>query len=238
MPQFDPTALRLAVTFGAMGVWVVAIALATARWGEKVGGFLIGIPSTAGLSFFFTGLFVSSAVAVRATDDFPVFMSLACVFLLVFGYLAKRNFATGIGGALLVWLALSLLVVYSGLDDFGLSLAASLVVFAATYYLFRRHLRPRMSGGGGAPKRSVPLTLLRFALGGGIVSLAVFFGQVGVPVLSALAASFPALSISALLAVRMDNRDEGTGHARGLTMSSAVSIMVMLIPFSVAVHYL
>lgn len=104
MLQSDSTALRLSVTFGVMGLWVIIIAVASSRWGERLGGFLIGIPSTAGLSFFFIGLFASPAAAVCATDDFPLFMSLTGMFLITFGYLSRRGFATGIGGGMLVCL--------------------------------------------------------------------------------------------------------------------------------------
>ena len=238
MPQIDPTALRLAVTFGTMGAWVIIIAFASARRGEKLGGFLIGIPSAAGLAFFFIGLFTSSATAVSATDDFPLFLSVNGIFLLAFGYLSRRSFTAGIGGALSVWLVGSFLVVRSGLNDFGVSLAGGVAIFAVVYYLFRFELKPQMSTGGPNLKHSIPLVVSRFFVGGGIVSLAVYLGQIGAPTLSAMAASFPALSLSALLAVRMNYKSEGTSHARGLTMASTVSLAVMLIPFTMVVHYL
>ena len=220
-----------------MGLWVITIAVASSKWGERLGGFLIGIPSTSGLSFFFIGLFASPAAAVSTTDDFPLFMSLSGIFLLTFGYLSRRSFATGIGGGMLAWFVASFLVLRSGLDNFNLSLAGSAAIFVAVYYLFKHGLKPTMSEGDVRQESSTPLNFLRFILGGGIVSLAVILGITGIPVLSAIAASFPALSISALLAVRMSYKNEGTSHARGLTMSSTVSIAVMLIPFSIAVHY-
>lgn len=238
MSQFDTAVLRLVLTFGVMGVWVMVIAFATASRGGKLGGFLIGIPSTSGLSFFFTGWLVSSATAVRATNDFPVFVSLSGLFLLCFGYLARRSFVIGVCGSLSAWFAASLLVVYSGLDDFGISLLGSLVISAVTYCIFRFKLKPRKTPGGIPSTSSLLLLLLRFLLGGGIVTLAVFFGQIGIPILSAMAASFPALSISALIAIRMNSKTEGTEYPRGMAMPAMVSIVLMLVPFSIAVRYL
>lgn len=215
----------------------MVIASATAKWGGKLGGFLIGVPSTSGLSFFFTGWFVSSTTAVKATNDFPVFVSLTGLFLLCFGFFARRSFVEGIVASMCIWFLTSLLVVYSGLDDFGTSLLASLVISLVVYTLFRFKAKPRKPSGGAGQTNSPALILTRFLLGGGIVTLAVFFGQIGIPILSAMAASFPALSTSALIAIRMNSKTEGTDYARGMTMSVMVSIMIMLIPFSIAVHY-
>lgn len=226
------------LAFAVGGTWVTAIAFMTARKGGKLGGFMIGIPSTAGLAFFFTGWFVSSATAVSVTEDFPLFMSITSIFLLCFSYLARRSFSVGLGGALVIWLAVSLTIVESGLDDFGVSLLGSLGVAVVVYCVFRFKSKPKKPLGGSASKYTAVPILLRFLLGGGIVALAVFFGQIGIPVLSALAAAFPALTISALIAVRMNSKTEGAEDARGLTMSAMVSLMTMLIPFSAAVHYL
>jgi len=220
-----------------MGVWVMFISFATSKKGGKLGGFLIGVPSTAGLAFFFTGWFVSPQAAVGETTDFPLFISLSGIFLLCFAFLARRGFASGLILSLLVWFASSLLVYGTGVDDLTLSLLGSLTISAIVYCIFRFGAKPRKSNGGGNPNNSPWVATMRFLLGGGIVTIAVLFAQVGIPILSAMAASFPALSTSALVAVRMNSKTEGTEIARGLTMSATVSIMVILIPFSVAVHY-
>ena len=80
--------------------------------------------------------------------------------------------------------------------------------------------------------------MFRFALVGGIVTLAVFMGHLDMPIRSAMISSFPALSISAIVAVRVGNKDGGVDSARGMTMGIFVSIMLMIIPFSVVVHCL
>lgn len=214
------------------------IAFVTTKRGGRFGGFLLGIPTTAGLSFFFTGWLVSSATAVRATNDFPVFISITGIFLLCFWYLARRSFVVGMGGSLLIWFVMSLLVVYTGFDDFGLSLLGSLLISVALYYIFRFKSKPRKQPEGIGQTYPRQLILPQFLLGGGVVTLAVFFGQVGIPILTAMTAAFPALTTSALIAVRMNGKAEGTEHARGMTMSATVSIMLMLVPFSIAVHYL
>ena len=229
--------LRLVLTFLAMGVWVSIIVIATEKHGGKLGGFLVGIPSTSALSFFFTGLYVSPSAATDATNVFPVFMSLAGIMLLCFCLAARRGFAFGLIVSISVWFVLSFLIFYTELNDFELSLVISLAVSLAVYYGFRWKLKPR-SAGKMKPRHTKHLFVLRFVFTGGVVALAVLMGQLGIPVLSGMLAAFPVLTISSLIAVQVDAESGGTVQARGMTMSMMVSIMLICIPYSIAVHYL
>lgn len=233
----DYLAVRLMLTFLVMGAWVSIIALATEKRGGKLGGFLAGIPSTSAFSFLFIGLYISPEAAAAATNPFPIFMSLTGLFLLCFGFAARKGFAFGIIASVLIWFLASFLIIYSGLGDFGLSLTSSVVVSVVVYLGFRWRLRPR-SPGRAKLRYTWQLLLLRFVLAGGVVSLAVLMSQIGIPVLSGMFAAFPALSISTLIVVQMSKEPGGTERAIGITMSMMVSIMLMCIPYSVAVHYL
>lgn len=228
---------RVALTFLAMGVWVSIIVIATEKHGGKLGGFLVGIPSTSALSFFFTGLYVSPSAASNATNVFPVFLSLAGIMLLCFGFTARRGFAFGLIVSIAVWFILSFLVVYTQLNDFELSLVLSLAVSLIVYYGFRWRLKPR-STSKMRPRHSKNLFLIRFVFTGSVVALAVLMGQLGVPILSGMLAAFPVLTISSILAIQMEGESGGTQQARGMTMSTTVSIMLLCIPYSIAVHYL
>ncbi len=197
----------------------------------------MGIPSTSALSFFFTGLYVSPSAATSATNVFPVFMSLAGIMLLCFGFAARQGFAFGLIVSILVWFTSSFLVVFTEFNNFELSLVLSLAVSVIVYYGFRWRLKPR-SAGKMKPKHTKNLFILRFVFTGGVVALAVLMGQLGVPILSGMLAAFPVLTISSLIAVQMDGESGGTVQARGMTMSMMVSIMLICIPYSIAVHYL
>jgi hypothetical protein len=118
MSPLEDLVLRLVLTFLAMGAWVSIIVIATEKHGGKLGGFLVGIPSTSALSFFFTGLCVSPSAATNATDVFPVFMSLTGIMLLCFGFAARRGFAFGLMVSISVWFILSFLIVYTEFNDF------------------------------------------------------------------------------------------------------------------------
>ena len=157
--------------------------------------------------------------------------------LLCFGFAARRGFAFGIIVVISAWFLMSFFVVYTGLNDFGLSLVLSAAISAILYSGFRWWLRPNAPG-KAKPRHSWPLLLLRFVFGGSVVTMAVLMGQLGVPILSGMFAAFPALTISSLIAVQMNRESGRTERARGMTMSMMVSIMIMCIPYSIAVHYL
>jgi hypothetical protein len=229
--------VRLVLTFLSMGVWVTAIALATEKWGGKLGGFLVGIPSTSALSFFFTGLYVSPIAASNATNAFPVFLSLTGLMLLFFGFAVRRGFAFAIITSSMVWFFVCVLFIYLELDNFELSLIASTVFLVILYAGFRWWLRPRAQA-QAKPKHTVPILVLRFVFGGSAVTMAVLMGQLGIPILSGMFAAFPALTISSLVAVHLNKENKGIERAGGMIMSMMISITVMCIPYSIAVHYL
>jgi len=226
--------LQLLVTFVVMGSWVTIIAYATDNRGRDLGAFLVGFPSTSAMSFFFTGWIVSPSVAVEATTDFPLFMSLTGSFLVVFAFASRKSFSKGLGWALVFWVVTSLLIVLSGFKDFGLSMVGCTVVSAITYYLFRWRLQlPFVKDVTKVFNRGH--LVIRFVLGGGIVATAVGMGLAGIPVLSGMFSAFPALFSSTLLAVNMRHEKE---YSRGMTMGMMVSAILMIIPYSVAVRYL
>jgi hypothetical protein len=230
-------AFRLLLTFVAMGTWVSVIAMATERWGGKLGGFLVGIPSTSAFSLFFTGLYVSPSAAVSATDSFPVFMSLTGVFLLCFGLTARKSFRAGLAASISVWFALSFLVVLINVNEFIISLVVSALISVAIYVGFRIWRTPVMRS-RSKTRVSGSLLVLRFVFGGAVVTIAVFMSQIGIPILSGMFAAFPALTISTLIAIQMNGKTRGTEHARGIAFPIMVSIMLLCIPYSIAVHYL
>ena len=232
----DPL-FRLVLTFLSMGIWISIIVVATERWGGKLGGFLIGVPSTSAFSFFFTGLYVSPTVASASTDSFPVFMSLTGLMLLFFGFATHKSFFIGLAAAIAVWFFVSFIVVYSEFNNFELSLLGSLVISGVLYCMFRWWLRPELLG-KAKPRHSWPLLLFRFAFAGSVVTASVVMGELGIPMLSAMFAAFPSLTISTLINIHMNKETGGIDKVRGMTMSITVSIMLMCIPYSIAVHYL
>jgi len=227
--------LHLSLGFIVGGSWVALIAWFGELRGSKIGGFIAGLPSTVAVGFLFIGWNQSAAVAVEATTTFPLFYCSAGIFLLCFSALAERwqSFWRTLVASLLIWLALTSLVAVSGVQTFGFSLAVCILVSIAVYWLFAKK---RSSQRRTSDKRRTQFdVLLRFFLGGSIVSLSVLTSQVAGPHIGVIPTSFPAISCSTLYVL---NRTHGLEFSRAFTMPIMVSAMVTVVPFVVAVRVL
>ena len=149
--------LHLALAFIVGSLWVILVTVASEKKGSAVGGILAGLPSTSALSFLFIGINQSSAAAVQATTVFPLVFSFTCAFLLFYAVFVKRGFVVGLSISLLIWLAVSGVVVVSGLDDFRLSLACGVLVSAATFYVLVERLGLKSFPGQGKDYSAVAI---------------------------------------------------------------------------------
>ena len=230
----NPLLLHLALAFVVGSLWVPLVTLIAEKVGSTAGGIIGGLPSTSALSFLFIGVNQSSDAAVQATTVFPLAFSFTCAFLLFYAFFSKRGFRFGLSVSMLIWFAISALIVFSDLKNFALSLAVGVLVLAATYYVFAERLRltifPREQR-----HYSTLQHLERGLLAGVIVLLAVKASQTGGPVLGGIFSSFPAVFTSTLYIV---NKSRGTDFSRSLTKPLAVSSILTVIPYCLAIRAL
>lgn len=214
------------------GGWVTFVTWVTEKYGSDLGGFFGGLPSTMVFTFFFIGWIESTQLAVAATTSFPLFMGFTVAFLFVYSFFTKWGFAVGLIAGFAVWFlaALSITLIAPG---FVPSLLGYVVVSLATYYGLRRLKLRRL--GHIQPKYTMNLRLLRFAISGGIIIVAVLASQVGGPVFGAVFSAFPAVFTSTLYTV---SKSLGTEFSRGMTTSLMLSAIFTVVPYSIAVRYL
>lgn len=229
----DSLALHLTLAFAVGCLWVPLVAIISERTGNT-GGILGGLPSTSALSFLFIGLNQSSEAAVQATAVFSLAFSFTCAFLLFYAFFAKRGFRVGISISLLMWFIVSALIVGSNFKNFELSLVMGVLVLAAIYYVFAERLNLKSF----PPEERHYTTVQHLGRGvfaGFIVLMAVIASQIGGPVLGGIFSSFPAAFTSTLYIV---NKSRGTDFSRSLTKPLAVSSILTVIPYGIAVRYL
>lgn len=222
----------MALAFLIGGGWVTFVTWVTEKYGGDLGGFLGGLPSTSAFSFLFIGWTESTQLAVAATTSFPLIMSFTVAFLLVYSLFAKRGFAAGLVAGLSVWFLAALSITLIA-PDFVPSLLGCVVVSLATYYGLRR-LKLR-SIGHVQPRYTLYQRLLRFAISGGIIVVAVLASQVGGPIFGAVFSAFPAVFTSTLYTV---SKSLGTEFSRGMTTSFMLSAIFTVVPYGIAVRYL
>lgn len=229
----DSFFLHLVLAFAVGSLWVSAITIIAEKKGSIVGGILGGLPSTSAFSFLFIGLNQSSAAAVQATTVFPLAFGVTSAFLLGYAFFAQKGFGRGILVSLLMWFAVSGLIVGSGLQDFSLSLVSGILISALTYYCFTKLKLKNLKGEKTHYK--IRDVALRGVGAGALVLVSVFLSQIGGPVLGGIAAAFPAVFTSTLIIL---NRSRGTEFSRAVTKPLVLCGILTIIPFCVAVRFL
>lgn len=224
--------VRLLLAFAVGSIWVALVAILTERKGIAW-GILGGFPSTVAFSLLFIGLNQSVKAAVEATVVLPIAFSVSNAFLLLYAFCARRGFGFGFWVSLLVWLGFSAAIAALDLRDYATSLAAAAVVSALTFAAFLKTELPYFPG--IAKLYGKKEVLIRGVTAGALVSSAVLLSQIGGSIVGGIAASFPAVYVSSIIIL---NRTRGTEFSRAMTKPLAISGILSVIPYSVAVHYL
>ena len=225
--------LHLVLAFVVGSLWVTVITIIAEKKGSLVGGILGGLPSTSALSFFFIGINQSSTAATQATTVFPLAFGVTSAYLLLYAFFAQKGFGLGISLALLIWFALSGLVIASGLRNFAVSLVAGTLISVVTYYFFTKKLTLKNLTGGEKLYKFHEI-MLRGIGAGSLVLISVLLSQTGGPILGGIASAFPAVFTSTLIIL---NQSKGTEFSRAMAKPLAVCGILTIIPFSVTVRY-
>lgn len=226
--------IHLILAFVVGSLWVTVITVIAEKRGSVLGGILGGLPSTSAFSFFFIAINQSTAAAVEATTVFPLAFSITSVYLFLYAFFAQKGFSRGISISLVIWFAVSGLIVASGLKDFVVCLAAGVLISAITCFSFAKKLKLPSLGGQEKHYRLWEI-VFRGVGAGALVLIAVLLSQIGGPVLGGIAAAFPAVFTSTLVIL---NRSRGTEFSRAITKPLVLSGILTIIPFCVAVRYL
>jgi hypothetical protein len=224
--------IRLILAFAVGSIWVATVTIITERKGTTW-GVLGGFPSTAAFALLFIGLNQSPTAAVEASIVLPVVFSVSNACLLLYAFSARKGFAFGFGISLMAWLGFSAVVVAIGLNDYAVSLAAAAVISSLTLIAFLKVKLPRFEGQSKLyGKKEI---LVRGSVAGTIVALTVLLSEFGGPIVGGIAASFPAVYVSTLIIL---SRSKGVDFSRSITRPLAISGILSVIPYSVAVHFL
>jgi hypothetical protein len=181
---------------------LLAASLAVRRWGEAIGGFLVGLPLTSGPVSVFLTLEHGPAFAAQATSGSLIATAAQAAFCVVYCRLAKRGWPVALAAASATFAVVAGFLQWSALPENALFLIAALAIMLAL-----NMIRNRAAGTGrfdppwwDLPLRMVLITAL-------VVSVTLVAPYVG-PEGSGVLASFPFMAlILALFAHRQ------VGHA-------------------------
>jgi len=229
----DLLLLRLLLAFGSGWLVVAVVTTVADAYGTGRAGFAGGLPSTGPVTLLFIGWSQSEGAAVQAAVGFPLGFGITFVFLMIYALPRRGRFEVRMAAALSFWFLLATLAALSGLNDFAISVAvsvlAALVVYAAL----------KLAGIGDVPpvptRFSVPRVVWRGTLGGCVVAGVVLLSFVVGPLVGGVFAAVPAIWTSSLY---VTDRVHGLEFSRSLAKSFITVATLTIVPFGFAVRYL
>ena len=142
----DPFAYKLFLSFIVGGLWTVVGTAIGERSGTKAGGVIAGMPSAIVVALFFIGWTQSPEVASEATTLVPLVLAFIALFCVVYVLLYPTGFARAIVVGLAFWFAVSLGIVFAGVNRFSHSLIGWAVIVPSCYIVFEKVLRIPSAG--------------------------------------------------------------------------------------------
>ena len=232
--------MYLLAAFLTGGAWIAAATLVAERSGSRLGGLIIGFPSTTVVSFVFIAISQSASVAVNATTIFPIVYGFTALMLAVYYIISYRyGFSSGLILSICLWLGLSLATVASGVDIAEASVGY-LLLFAISIYLFSLVPggRAGIRGNGGTASAHL---VLRAAFSGAMVAVTVLASNVAGPVLGGALAAFPSSFIASIVILNEMNGPEfARSSAKPMMLSGMLtsvaycfSVRLLYVPFGV-----
>ncbi|MFM0032447.1 hypothetical protein PQR70_40230 [Paraburkholderia madseniana] len=168
---------------------LLAATVAVRRWGEAIGGLLVGMPLTSGPISVFLALEHGSAFAAQATAGSLVATAAQAAFCVVYCRLATRGWPMALAGAGATFSLVAGLLQWSALPQRALFLVAILAVTHALNLIPSEAVR---TGRLDTPRWDLPSRMALIA--GLVVSVTLIAPYVG-PKASGVIASFPFMAI-------------------------------------------
>ena len=214
-------------------IWITSATIIAEKFGTKLGGLITGIPFTAMISLFFIGWTQTTIFASQSTTIVPIIMGINTLLVVIYIILTPFNFYLAIVTSLIFWFISSLGIVFSGFDNFTHSLIGLAVLLAFSYFVLEKKTIIK-SEGRQSTQYSVLQILLRGAISGLIIVIAIIMAKIGGPLLGGAFAVFPAVTFSVMII---------TYYARGQSFScamlkvAALTGAINVVIYAIAVRY-
>lgn len=187
--------IKLLLSFVVGGFYIAFTIWVSEKFGSRLGGLFIGLPSTLLISLLFIAWTQNSQAAVAALPVVPATIAANSLFLVAFIYFHKFGRTNAFLAASLLWFALSFPLAFFSLKNILISLGLATIFFGQAIYWLRRFPHRKLERFTLTHKEF----LFRVIFSGSFVTLAVLLGKALGPLWGGMFASFPAAFSSSLL---------------------------------------
>ncbi|MFH1785823.1 MAG: DUF3147 family protein [Candidatus Micrarchaeota archaeon] len=185
--------IKLILSFITGGVYIAFTIFLSEKFGSKLGGIILGLPSTTLISLIFIAWSQDMSAVVGALPIIPAAISLASLFTVVFMMFFKHGIKTAFLVALLIWAICGLSFIFLEITFFHSIILAAIIFAAAILYLQKfPHTKLKKIS------TSFPEFFYRSFFAGTVIVISVLMSKFMGPVWGGLFAVFPAAFSSSL----------------------------------------
>jgi len=185
---------KLVLSFLVGGLYIATTIGISERFGSRVGGLVIGLPSTLLVSLVFIAWTQDSSVAVSAVPPIPAAVAASSIFLAVFILLHRYGRWCALVLGIVAWLILTLPLIFFP-QTILVSCAIATAFFAIAIFSLNRFPCKKLDKFALTPRQFTGRVVATGSMVATAVALAHFFG----PLWGGVFASFPAAFASSVL---------------------------------------
>lgn len=224
----DPFVVKVFLSLIIGIIWVILSTYIAERVSGKIGGLIVGLPSTAVISLLFIGLTQGIPAALTASKIIPFSSGLYCFYFIAYLLLTKKGFKQGFFGSLIVWFIFAIVAVRFSPDNLLVSIILWLILVASCIWWVVKNVQINHKL---IPKKIIGNPLwLKALITGTVISLIVIIGKIAGPKWGGVFANFPALTISTYLVTIKSGGIEFTRLiAKNILISTTTTIGIFAI---------
>ncbi len=220
--------LKTAASFVTAGIWIAGSTMLAEKLGSKIGGLIANLPSNILVSMIFVALSQDRFFAAEAVRTLPLGMAANTIFIFVMIISLRYGILLSALLGLLGWLAAILAAGKAGYSGWTggiiIYLAVMFITFLIAEYVLKIPSAPRI------PKAYRPYQILIRALfAGSIVAGTVVVAQLAGPFWTGLFASFPAVLLSTLVILAVNQSPQFARAAGKILLVSSSNIVVYIV---------
>ncbi|HEX5455949.1 MAG TPA: DUF3147 family protein [Candidatus Saccharimonadales bacterium] len=217
--------VRVALSFLVGGLWIGGMTRIAEKFGSKLGGLLVSLPSTGVVALLFIALTQNQEAMVSATTVMPSAIAAGTIFLVMFAVLYRFGWVFAYFGAIAVWFALNLPLVILRIENIAVSLLLALLIYCVSVTYFQKHPHRKL----GPVKISKTALVLRIVFAGTVIALAVLLAKLAGPAWGGLFSSYPAAFSATVILFARKHGIEFTSSVSRTMVHGNMSIVVFAV---------
>ena len=222
--------IRVFLSFIIGGIYIALSLFMAERFGSRIGGLIVGLPSTSVVSLFFIGITQGIDTVASATTLMPLSLAAISIFIAVFFKLQNNGLYKALAISFLVWLGISLPLAIYHIENIWYSTLACLIIYLSVFFYFKQ-VPDRKSTKTSSTKIEF---FTRAILSGFIIALAVVMSKYLGPLWGGLIATIPITTASSIFLLYHKQGAEFTGSV----ITSIQRALAPSIVFVLAAHFL